>query len=103
MITDPIYDSWLLPLDALAARYAEASEAFEVFKRDAAHSDVGDDKAEAAATAVSAECEAIRAEMVEHLAGVRNDDIVAAYEQTDGTGPRAEALLTEIRRRELDA
>ena len=102
MITDPTYDEWLIPLDALAARYADASEAFEVFKLDAVHSDPGDDKAEAAATEISIECAAIRSEMVAHMAAVRDADIAAAYEQTDGTGPRAEALLVELQRRGID-
>lgn len=53
MITDSEYDTWLLPLDRLATQYAEASEAFDVFKLDAVHSDPRDDRAEAAAGEIS--------------------------------------------------
>lgn len=101
MITDPEYDTWLLPLDRLAIQYAEASEAFDIFKLDAVHSDPGNDQAEAAAGEISVECAAIRDRIVAHLANIPDRDLVAAYHQTDASSPRAEALRVEMKRRDV--
>lgn len=89
----------------------EAADAFDVFKQDAAMAhapatgsplDVSSDDA---ADAAAEEVDAFSAEVRELLSGASDADLLDAYRQSGGTigHPTAEALLGEIKRRNLAA
>ncbi|KQN20881.1 conserved hypothetical protein [Sphingomonas sp. T1] len=89
----------------------EAADAFDVFKQDAimAHepspADAPAISSDDAADAAAGEVDAFDAEVRGLLAAASDADVIGAYRATEGEvgDPAAEALLGEIRRRQLTA
>ncbi|KHA64446.1 hypothetical protein [Sphingomonas sp. Ant20] len=89
----------------------EAADAFDVFKQDAimAHepspADAPAISSDDAADAAAGEVDAFDAEVRGLLAAASDADVIAAYRATEGEvgDPAAEALLGDVRRRQLTA
>jgi hypothetical protein len=77
-MTDPT--NWLAALDNPVARHIEASEAHDVFQKDALRSDAADDVAEDAAEAISDECTGIRLEIRDLLAPVTDRELLDVFQ-----------------------
>jgi hypothetical protein len=95
-------------LRSLIAQCNEAAEAFDVFKQDAVLTPAtdlanGEVSSDDAADVAAEEVDTFRAQTEGLLASATEDELLAAYEQTEGEvgDLAAEALRDEMRRRNL--
>ena len=110
-------DNTASPLDLLTQlkiaieERSEAADAFDLFKQDAIMTheaplaDPAEPSSEDAADVAAGEVDTFDAEVRALLEAASDVDVIAAYRETDGEvgNPAAEALLGEIRRRNLTA
>jgi hypothetical protein len=87
----------------------EAAEAFDIFKQDAVigpapDPTVGDASSDEAAAVAAKEVDTFTAQTEGLMASATDDELLAAYQQTEGEvgDLAAETLLDEMRRRNLD-
>ncbi|BCA61329.1 hypothetical protein HMP09_0563 [Sphingomonas sp. HMP9] len=99
----------LRQLRALIAQRNEAAEAFEIFKQDAVLAPTtelgeGGVSSDDAAAVAAEEVDTFKAQTEGLLVSATDDEVLAAYQQTEGgVGDlAAEALRDEMRRRNLD-
>jgi len=97
------------PLRSLIAQRNEAAEAFDVFKQDAVLAPAadlvnGEVSSHDAADVAAEEVDTLWAQTEGLLASATDDELLAAYEQTEGEvgDLAAEALRDEMRRRNVD-
>lgn len=96
-------------LRTLIEQRNEAAEAFDVFKQDAvmaptAGSGIGEASSDEAAKMAAEEVDTFTSQTEGLMASATDDELVAAYQQTEGEvgDLAAETLLVEMRRRNLD-
>jgi hypothetical protein len=96
-------------LRALIAQRNEAAEAFDIFKQDAVMSPApapgsGEASSDDAASEAAEEVDTFTSQTEGLMASATDDELLAAYEQTEGEigDLAAETLLAEMRRRNLD-
>jgi hypothetical protein len=106
--TEPQFDL-IGQLRSLIAQRNEAAEAFEIFKQDAVlapASDLDNDdvSSEEAADVAAEEVDTFKAQTEGLLVSATDDELLAAYQQTQGEvgDLAAEALRDEMRRRNLE-
>lgn len=106
--TSPQFDL-LGELRSLIMQRNEAAEAFDVFRQDAAMAPatepaIGEASSDDAAEAAAEEVDAFASQTEGLMASATDDELVAAYRRTGGEvgDLAAEALLDEMRRRNLD-
>jgi hypothetical protein len=90
---------WLKILDRFAETYSQAAGAPDVVATSAVtvgHTDEQVDEK------LSDECRAVREAMVLQMAYVPDNELARAFLDTDGTGPRADALCVVMQRRDVD-
>ena len=106
--TEPQFDL-IGQLRSLIAQRNEAAEAFEIFKQDAVRAPAadpanGDVSSDEAANVAAEEVDAFKAQTEGLLASATDDELLAAYQQTQGEvgDLAAEVLRDEMRRRNLE-